>query len=79
MAGKWVPALPTKPLPVNGLFAALPQIEVVGRKLSAIRRHTISYPLKPPMALARHTPRAIDNGPAWTIEQAGTNEQERTR
>ena len=28
MAGKWLPALPTKPLPVNGLFAALPQIEV---------------------------------------------------
>jgi hypothetical protein len=26
---KRVPALPTKPLPVNGLFAALPQIEVV--------------------------------------------------
>jgi len=29
MAGKWLSALPTKPLPVNGLFAALPQIEVV--------------------------------------------------
>ncbi len=29
MAGKWLPALPAKPLPVNGLFAALPQIEVV--------------------------------------------------
>jgi hypothetical protein len=29
MAGKWATALPTKPLRVNGLFAALPQIEVV--------------------------------------------------
>ena len=36
MAGKWVPALPTKPLPVNGLFAALPQIEVVVPQIEVV-------------------------------------------
>ena len=45
MAGKWVPALPTKPLPVNGLFAALPQIEVV---VPQIERNSAAHDQAPP-------------------------------
>ena len=45
MAGMWVPALPTKPLPVNGLFAALPQIEVVAPQ---IERNSAAHDQLPP-------------------------------
>jgi hypothetical protein len=45
MAGKWLPALPTKPLPVNGLFAALPQIEVV---VPQIERNSAAHDQPPP-------------------------------
>jgi hypothetical protein len=49
------PALPIKPLPVNGLFAALPQIEVV---VPQIERNSAAHdqpPPQTPMALARQT------------------------
>jgi len=45
MAGKWLPALPTKPLPVNGLFAALPQIEVA---VPQIKRNWAAHDQPPP-------------------------------
>jgi hypothetical protein len=71
MAEKWGPALPLKPLPVNGLFAALPQIEVV---VPQIERNWAAHDQAPPQTsdgFGATNSRAFDNGPAWTISKPG--------